>query len=175
MNVEESVDLVMLATQLNEWGVRYLVIGGQALILHGIPLLTADIDVWIDPAVREEVLDWFENERGLEVPAQVPFPLPIVTIHAGFERIDLFFVRSMTNRDGLTLSFDDVIARRIVLADPSTGGIPIPSIDDLIALKRMGPKVRAKDEEGIRYLLALKLHEQSKSAARDDAGGSDPD
>ena len=33
---------------LNDNGVRYLVIGGYAVALHGYPRYTKDIDIWID-------------------------------------------------------------------------------------------------------------------------------
>ena len=33
---------------LNDNGVRYLVVGGYAVALHGYPRYTKDIDVWID-------------------------------------------------------------------------------------------------------------------------------
>jgi predicted nucleotidyltransferase len=33
---------------LNDKGVRYLVIGGYAVALHGYPRYTKDIDIWVD-------------------------------------------------------------------------------------------------------------------------------
>ena len=33
---------------LNDNGVRYLVIGGYAVALHGYPRYTKDIDIWIE-------------------------------------------------------------------------------------------------------------------------------
>lgn len=34
--------------RLQEEGVRYLVVGGLAMNLHGIPRMTADIDLYVD-------------------------------------------------------------------------------------------------------------------------------
>ena len=33
---------------LNDNGVRYLVVGGYAVALHGHPRYTKDIDIWVD-------------------------------------------------------------------------------------------------------------------------------
>lgn len=43
-------DLVRLARALNEHGVRYVLIGGFAVIAHGGARTTKDIDLLIDPA-----------------------------------------------------------------------------------------------------------------------------
>ncbi len=42
---------------LNDNGVRYLVVGGYAVALHGYPRYTKDIDVWVEMTV--------ENASGL--------------------------------------------------------------------------------------------------------------
>jgi len=157
MDPEAGVDLRAIATALNAWGVRYVVIGGQAVLLHGIPLHSFDIDLWIDPAARGPVLAWLEDELGLELSAGADEPKPMVTVYAGPERLDIFFVNAMTNREGVTLRLDEVFARAEHHPDPASGGIPIPAIDDLIALKRMSAGVRFKDEEAIRQLEAKKL------------------
>jgi phage replication-related protein YjqB (UPF0714/DUF867 family) len=34
---------------LNEHKVRYLVVGGYAVIIHGYPRITKDIDIWVAP------------------------------------------------------------------------------------------------------------------------------
>jgi predicted nucleotidyltransferase len=45
-------DLEELVGILNEHGVRYLIIGGYAVGFHAIPRATKDLDVYIDPTVR---------------------------------------------------------------------------------------------------------------------------
>ena len=37
---------------LNDNGVRYLVVGGYAVALHGYPRYTKDIDVWVEMTVE---------------------------------------------------------------------------------------------------------------------------
>lgn len=42
--------LLDLLRALNEAGVRFVVVGGVAVVLHGHPRLTADLDLVLDPA-----------------------------------------------------------------------------------------------------------------------------
>lgn len=46
----ELQDLVALCRALGEEGVRYLLIGGFAVVLHGFVRTTKDIDLLVDPA-----------------------------------------------------------------------------------------------------------------------------
>jgi hypothetical protein len=46
----ELEDLVAICRSLNKEGVRYLLIGGFAVILHGLVRTTKDIDLLIDPS-----------------------------------------------------------------------------------------------------------------------------
>ena len=102
---------------------------------------------------------WLALEPDFELSSSPERTDPIVKVLVGAERLDLFFVRAMTNRVGITLAFDDVYARAEAQHDEVAGlaHVPVASIDDLIALKRMAPVARPKDEEAIRYLEAKKL------------------
>jgi hypothetical protein len=161
MEAKPHVDVRAIAQSLNAWGVRYLVIGGQAVLLHGIPLHSFDTDIWLDPTAREPVLRWLEDDLGFELSSRPEERRPLVTAYAGPERLDLFFAKAMTNRDGVTVRLDEAIARAERYPDPESGGIPIPGLDDLIALKRMSVAPRAKDEEAIRQLEVKKLMRQA--------------
>jgi hypothetical protein len=41
-------DFKEFIASLNANGVRYLVVGGYAVALHGYPRYTKDIDIWVD-------------------------------------------------------------------------------------------------------------------------------
>lgn len=45
-------DLIELLQLLNDRKVRYLIIGGQAVILHAEPRYTKDVDLWVEPTER---------------------------------------------------------------------------------------------------------------------------
>lgn len=53
---------------LNDNQVRYLVIGGYAVALHGYPRYTKDIDIWIEMSVDNAT-------RSLAALAQLALPL----------------------------------------------------------------------------------------------------
>jgi hypothetical protein len=42
-------DFSDLFAALNDAGARYLLVGGYALAVHGVPRFTKDLDVWTDP------------------------------------------------------------------------------------------------------------------------------
>ena len=52
----ELEDLVELCRQLNEANVRYLLIGGFAVILHGFVRGTRDIDILVDASLENVAL-----------------------------------------------------------------------------------------------------------------------
>jgi predicted nucleotidyltransferase len=43
-------DLIELLSLLNEYKVRFLIIGGYAYGVHAEPRYTKDIDIWVDPS-----------------------------------------------------------------------------------------------------------------------------
>lgn len=47
-----NLDLIELLQLLKDHKVRYLIIGGQAVILHSEPRFTKDTDLWVDPSPK---------------------------------------------------------------------------------------------------------------------------
>jgi hypothetical protein len=131
--------------------------GGQAVRLYGSERVTQDYDLWFESSERRRVLSHLERDLGLELSAG-PDDLdrPIVTARGGLERLDAFFVRGMTNRDGLHLDFEEVATRARTLRGSQGVSIRVPDLDDLIALKRMRPVLKPEDETDLRYLLVRK-------------------
>ncbi len=150
-------DFIELCRLLNEKGVNYLVIGGWAGILHGLPRTTQDIDLFI-PSDRANV------ERLLAALSTVGFgtareiqPDEILTRHmflfADQIRVDVF-----TRPWGLR-RFEEAAARKVIL---EVGGIRIPvaSLDDLAASKDTD---RPQDQDDRRALLELKSRRPGSS------------
>jgi hypothetical protein len=50
----EREDLVALCRELNERGARYVVVGGFAIIVAGLPRTTGDVDLVIDASLENE-------------------------------------------------------------------------------------------------------------------------
>jgi predicted nucleotidyltransferase len=125
---------------LNENEVKYLVVGGFAVAIHGYPRYTKDIDFWIwaNPENAEKLLktiqDFGLGTLGLAIE---DFYNPDNVIQLGYEpqRIDLII-----QLEGL--DFEICFAQR---KDVEFEGIPISFIgfDDLIKNKRSTG--RAKD------------------------------
>ena len=49
-------DFSDLFAALNDAGARYLLVGGYALAVHGVPRFTKDLDVWTDPTRQNAAL-----------------------------------------------------------------------------------------------------------------------
>ncbi len=151
--------------KLNQGGVRYIVVGGVAVVLHGYPRMTADIDLVVDlepeaalqtirvlteiglrprvPVNAEDFadakkrLDWID-QRGMTV-------FNMTDPNDPLRSVDLFVQSPMP--------FDELWSRSVVIALPSSE-VRIASIDDLIAMKKVAG--RTEDLADIQALEALR-------------------
>jgi hypothetical protein len=135
-------------------GARVLLIGRRALIAHGLPVLTADYDLWvhIDDVAR---LNAAVADLDLE-PNRTPEQA------RGFGRyvlensvhVDVLVARSASTKDGVRVTFDEVWARREDMRYGESVTLAVPCIDDLILTKRWS--MRDKDVADIHLLETLK-------------------
>jgi hypothetical protein len=118
---------------LNDSHVRYLVIGGYAVALHGYPRYTKDMDVWVEmsPGNAANLLKALEQfgfgSLGLQA---ADFLVPDQIIQLGYppNRIDL-----ITTAPGV--DFDDCYASRVqVVIDDVT--VDFIDLDNLKKSKR---------------------------------------
>jgi hypothetical protein len=135
-------------------GARALLIGRQALVALGLPVMTADYDFWLHP-------DDIESFNAAVLPFElVPSRSPAEARARGRyvlendEHVDVVVSRAGTTTLGDVVSFDDIWTRRQAL--PLGGGatVSIPSLDDLILTKRFA--ARPRDAEDIRLLESLR-------------------
>jgi hypothetical protein len=135
-------------------GARALLIGRQALIALGLPVMTSDYDFWIHI-----------DDAALFNAATVPFgfapnlPPDEARTRGRYvlendERVDVLVSRARTTIDGVTLAFDDAWSRRVALEIAPGIHAALPSLDDLILTKRFA--ARAKDAEDVRLLEVLR-------------------
>ena len=132
---------------LNTAGVRYVVVGGLATVLHGYARLTADVDLAVDLA-PEEATKMIQVLVAKGFRPQVPvlpqeFANPIVReIWLREKHMRAFSLVDPTNPMRVVdlllkpeVPFEELLARsqEVVL---NRTKIKIASIDDLIALKR---------------------------------------
>ena len=139
--------------QIAASGARALLIGRQALIALGIPVLTRDYDYWVhidDIAGFNDALEslgFAPNRQPAEARATGRYVLE------NDEHIDVMVARAVSTIQGQRVAFDEVWQRRRSL-DLSEGVfLQLPSIDDLILTKQFA--ARPKDAEDIRLLQEL--------------------
>lgn len=140
-------------------GARALLIGRRALVLLGLPVLTADYDFWvgIDDIVRF-------NEAGASS-GLYPSRTPEDARRAGRyvlendEHADVLVARTIPTVDGQLVDFDALWQRRRSIALAPGVAVQIPATPDLILTKRIA--ARPKDLEDIRLLEILRQKEQS--------------
>jgi predicted nucleotidyltransferase len=114
---------------LNDNQVRYLVVGGYAVALHGYPRYTKDIDIWIELAQENatrvvEALEQFGFESlGLKeddflVEDQIvqlgyaPSRIDIITTLPGVTFVDCYNKRLSVDIDGVKVNFIDLDSLR---------------------------------------------------------------
>jgi hypothetical protein len=110
---------------LNDNQVRYLVVGGYAVALHGYPRFTKDIDIWIDlaPANAERIISALEQfgfgSLGLveqdfleaDTIIQLGYPprrIVLLTTLSGVDFDQCFTVKVVVDMDGLPINFIDL-------------------------------------------------------------------
>lgn len=141
-------------------GTRALLIGRRALVILGLPVLTADYDFWIhidDAAALNRIAEPF----GL-----VPTRTPEEARRRGryvlenLEKVDVLVARVVPTVDGIDVSFEDVWSRRRMIALTPEVNVALPDLDDLILTKRFG--ARPKDLEDVRLLEVLRSEERKQ-------------
>ncbi|RMH54109.1 MAG: hypothetical protein D6679_14225 [Candidatus Hydrogenedentota bacterium] len=145
--------------------VRYLVVGGVAMVLHGHPRLTADLDLVIS-LVPENARAALRALAGIGFrphPPVQPEDLADQKTRAKWIEEKKMRVLTMWNpKDSLTeieifvqepFPFEEAFARRFVARIGKTN-VPVTAIEDLIALKRKAS--RKRDLEDIEVLERIR-------------------
>lgn len=150
-----SPDIQELFELLARHAVRFMVVGGEAVIYHGYPRLTGDVDIWYEQTARNvertylALADfWGGSVPGLAAAADLMGHGVIVQFGRPPHRIDL-----LSSVDGVT--FDEAWARRVEEGLECDDGRRIPvafiGIVDLIANKRASG--RHKDLDDVQHLV----------------------
>lgn len=131
-----------LLSDLNEGGVRYVLIGGIALIRHGVVRTTRDVDVMLAPGgenrrrLRSLVVAWDATRPdGSPVPDETIATGHSIHLATPHGELDL-----LAERDP-PLTFDELMTRADVRRVDGVSA-PICSLADLVALKRIAGRPR---------------------------------
>jgi hypothetical protein len=135
-------------------GARALLIGRRALVVLGLPVLTADYDFWV--AVDDIVAF---NGAAASVDLTPTCGADAARRRGRYalendEHVDVLVARALPTVDGVNVEFDEIWARRQTIALAPSIAIQLPAIDDLILTKRFAN--RPRDLEDIRLLMILK-------------------
>jgi hypothetical protein len=156
---------------LERRGVRYVVVGGLATVLHGYARLTADVDLIVDltPSEAEKAIaaltDLGFRPRAPVDPAEFANPdvraswvrekgMRVFSMYdpaQPMREVDLFVEHP--------IAFDELWARSEMLGLATTS-VRVVSIADLIALKRLAG--RSQDLEDIAALQAIERRKSSR-------------
>jgi hypothetical protein len=151
----ELEDLVGLCRSLNRESVRYVLIGGFAVILHGFVRGTKDIDLLIDPseenvrALKRAMSDLPDNAIGLIADDEVA-RYKVVRV------ADEIVVDLLASACGVT--YADALEGGIEMRSIQGVSVPVATKDLLI---RMKDTVRESDAVDVRY-LKLRLSEENE-------------
>jgi hypothetical protein len=138
---------------IQDSGARALLIGRRALVLLGLPVLTADYDFWI---AIDDIAAF--NAAGAICDLHPTFPPEVARQRGRYvlengEHVDVLVARAVTTVDGDVVAFEDLWQRRRAVAISGDVDVQMPSIPDLIRTKRFAN--RPKDVEDIRQLRIM--------------------
>ncbi|MBI1875398.1 MAG: hypothetical protein HYZ58_06380 [Acidobacteria bacterium] len=151
-------DEVTFFRAIQESGARALLIGRRALVLLGLPVLTADYDFWI---AMDDIAVFNTAAARCDLrPTDGPEDARRRGRYAveNNEHVDVLVARSVPTVDGVVVTFEDLWTRRRAVALSPGIDIQVPGLDDLILTKRFAD--RAKDLEDIRLLQILKAESE---------------
>lgn len=151
---EDGLDLLL---DLQEAGVRFLVVGGHALAVHGLSRATVDLDIFVEPSA-ENAAQLLKALRAFGAPlkthgvTQADFEHEGTVYQMGLppNRIDL-----ITMIDGVT--FEQAWTGRVEAAVDNTV-VPFIGFEDLLQNKRAAG--RPKDLADVDALLRLRRRER---------------
>lgn len=140
-----------LIQRLNVAGVRYLVIGGQAVRLHGLPRFSMDWDFFVPP--RD-----IENLRKIDGALGEDLDVPVVPLGPRGENLIQTYqtkfgvVQFHLAVPGLS-SFEEACARSVILKTEDGEDARCLSAADLLTCKRTTQ--RPQDQQDILFLEEL--------------------
>lgn len=140
--------IATISRELEAVHIPFMLIGGQAVLLHGEPRLTADVDITlgVSPEALDDVLAAAQTAQLSILPedpaafARETFVLPAAQPETGI-RVDLIFS---------TTSYEAQAIDRAVLASVGGREVPFASVEDLLLHKLFAGRPRdIEDAAGV--------------------------
>ncbi|MHA2353373.1 MAG: nucleotidyltransferase, partial [Candidatus Thorarchaeota archaeon] len=147
--MEEFPEILQLVcSYLNENEIEYVVVGGVAVMYHGVPRTTVDIDLLLQLDNRQiSSFNDFLNSKG--------FDTSVSDIQAAFEEKShstSFFKNTLLRLDiqGINSQFDKITLDRAILVDLFGTSVKIGSAEDTIV-----NKILFQGEQDLRDALGI--------------------
>ena len=157
-------DLIELLQLLKDHKVRYLIIGGQAVILHSEPRFTKDTDLWVEPSPKNaarlfSALEEFGAPTGSVTEEDLATPGTVFIFGLPPNRVDLLtrvkgaqFSKCFENRVGIKIkgvsayfiSLDDLIRVKRATGRPQD----MIDLDKLLLVRQIKKKSAKRGTEG---------------------------
>lgn len=158
----ELEDLLSLCRSLDAHGVRYCLIGGFAIIIHGFVRATKDIDLLVDPAPRnilalKQALAYLPDNAAALISEDEIGTYKVVRI-ADEIVIDLL-------GEACGVRFEDIVAGGIERIEIEGVEIPVASKETLIRTKNT---IRESDIMDVRFLRMRIEEDRDQGSSGDD-------
>lgn len=160
--MELQKELVRLCSALNHANVRYVVVGGCAVILHGYYRTTHDIDLIIDSSpesiqkIKQTLYELFGSKEVFKIRDDDVMQYAVVRFAPESEEIVIDLIGKIGE-----ISFETAIKD---IEEVEIEGVKIP-VSGLLTLIETKKGVRPKDKEDLLFLLGKKeyLDKQPKN------------
>jgi hypothetical protein len=150
---ERSLDPLDFLRKLHASEIRCLLVGRQAMVLLGAPVLSADYDFYMSPEAEDlEAMLSLARDLDLEVSPKNPSRRPFFSLLSDTLKLDFFRARRYSIPGGATFTFEEIFERRRVVPVDDFA-VYVPTVRDLIRTKMV--RGLPKDQEDIKYLQAL--------------------
>jgi len=148
-------ELIKIIRLLNKHKIKYLLIGGFAVVLYGVPRSTFDIDIAIslDAKCIKKTLDLLSGSGFSQMPEEESGILPEhgIALTDGNVEVDLMFIEQPR--------FDIIYNYRTKLTYKGTV-IKLPNIMDLVSIKESS--LREKDRQDAQILRNIPSLKQGR-------------
>jgi hypothetical protein len=152
-NLPEPLQFIKV---IHDKGVKYLLIGRQAVIAYGGPVQSMDYDIYIDGS-EENTNKLLEIAEDFSLSPSISKKDMHKTFKFKLENeilIDVFRAKSLSSPQTGKILFEDIYKRKVIAKDPNGLEINLPCLDDLITLKKM--RSAPKDLLDVQYLQEIK-------------------
>ncbi len=153
MEPERFLDPLDFLRRLHASDMRYLLVGRQAMVLLGAPVLSADYDFYLSPEPEDlKTLLSLAEDLRLEVSPKQASRRPFFSLLGDTLKLDFFRARRYSIPGGESFTFDEIFERRKVIPVDDFA-VYVPTVRDLIRTKMI--RGLPRDMEDLKYLQAL--------------------